>query len=77
MDWCTILFDGLDTSDLKHMPPFPFPKELFPPGTFPEGMKFSTDFHMPPAVEELLEKVGPGNCLTRRHQPLFRPSFLY
>ena len=41
------------------MPPFPFPKELFPPGTFPPGMKFSTDFHMPPAVEELLESGGP------------------
>ena len=41
------------------MPPFPFPKELFPPGTFPPGMKFSTDFHMPPAVEELLENGGP------------------
>ena len=41
------------------MPPFPFPKELFPPGNVPAGMKFSTDFHMPPAVEELLESGGP------------------
>ena len=43
------------------MPPFPFPKELFPPGTFPPGMKFSTDFHMPPALEEtpLAERPPP------------------
>jgi hypothetical protein len=53
------LLGGLEEEDLAHMPPFPFPKELFPPGTFPEGMKFSTDFHMPPAVEELLEQGGP------------------
>eukprot|EP00198_Chlamydomonas_reinhardtii_P011679 XP_001701016.1 DnaJ-like protein [Chlamydomonas reinhardtii] len=28
--------------ELARLPPFPFPKELFPPGTFPEGLRFSS-----------------------------------
>ena len=31
------MLEGLEEEDLAHMPPFPFPKELFPPGTFPEA----------------------------------------
>ena len=31
----------LSSSDLKRMPPFPFPECMFPPRTFPRGMKFS------------------------------------
>ena len=31
----------LSPSDLKRMPPFPFPAFMFPAGTFPKGMKFS------------------------------------
>ena len=53
------MLEGLHEDDLASMPPFPFPKALFPPGTFPPGMKFSDDFHVPPAVEELLESGGP------------------
>ena len=53
------MLEGLDEDDLARMPPFPFPEALFPPGTFPPGMRFAEDFHMPPAVEELLERGGP------------------
>ena len=53
------VLEGLDEDDLARMPPFPFPEALFPPGTFPPGMRFAEDFHMPPAVEELLERGGP------------------
>jgi hypothetical protein len=31
------LLNGLEDEDMADMPPFPFPKELFPPGTFPAG----------------------------------------
>ena len=53
------VFEGLDEDDLRNMPPFPFPEALFPPGTFPPGVVFSEDFHVPPAVQELLESGGP------------------
>ena len=48
---------GIDEDEIAAMPPFPFPEKLFPPGTFPKGMRFSSDFNLPPAVEEMLEKV--------------------
>ena len=59
---------GLSRQELAAMPPFPFPKELFPPGTFPEGMTFSSDGleNLPPQVEamlangELTSLVAPG-----------------
>ena len=78
---------GLTPSEMRKMPPFPFPERLFPPGTFPpvrdlrrkqqrasysldaawfvrywryaQGMRFSNDFNLPPAVDELLESGGP------------------
>ena len=48
---------GMSRAELAAMPPFPFPKELFPAGTFPEGLRFSRDGlqGVPPAVEALLE----------------------
>jgi hypothetical protein len=53
------MLEGLTTADIRSMPPFPFPERLFPAGTFPAGMRFSADFKLPPAVEELLEQSGP------------------
>ena len=53
------MLEGLTASDIRSMPPFPFPERLFPEGTFPAGMRFSSDFKLPPAVEELLEQSGP------------------
>ena len=53
------MLEGLTTADVRSMPPFPFPERLFPAGTFPAGMRFSADFKLPPAVEELLEQSGP------------------
>ncbi|KXZ47821.1 hypothetical protein GPECTOR_32g433 [Gonium pectorale] len=43
--------------ELSRLPPFPFPKELFPPGTFPPGLRFSSKGlkGMPPQVEELIQ----------------------
>ena len=53
------MLDGLGDADFASMPPFPFPKHLFPPDTFPENMRFSEEFHVPPAVAELVEREGP------------------
>lgn len=39
---------GMDEDDVAAMPPFPFPERLFPAGTFPKGMRFATDFNLPP-----------------------------
>jgi hypothetical protein len=47
---------GLSRQELQHMPPFPFPEKLFPPGTFPAGMRFSSDFNLPPQVRLTLYK---------------------
>ena len=54
------MLEGLEEEDLRHMPPFPFPEKLFPPGTFPKGMRFSTEFNLPPSVEEALENGDPN-----------------
>lgn len=50
------LFEGMGSEELQDMPPFPFPKELFPPGTFPEGVEFNTEglLGIPAALEEVL-----------------------
>jgi len=43
------------------MPPFPFPKFLFPTGTFPEGMRFEEDdvhFVPPPKVMAYIDEHG-------------------
>lgn len=39
------------------MPPFPFPRELFPPDTFPTGVQFTDESlnMLPPSVRELVE----------------------
>lgn len=45
---------GMSKRELAELPPFPFPKELFPPGTFPEGVRFSAmglAGGMPPQVK--------------------------
>ena len=56
---------GLDEDDVAAMPPFPFPEKLFPPGTFPKGMRFSSDFNLPPAVQEMLEKARRNTDVNR------------
>ena len=69
------MLDGLGDADFASMPPFPFPKHLFPPGTFPENMRFSEAFPVPPAVAELVERerdlLDGGSAvrvLTRPHR---------
>ena len=48
---------GMSAAEIRRMPPFPFPKELFPPGTFPEGMRFSCDglADLPPSMLKAIE----------------------
>ncbi|GLI65651.1 hypothetical protein VaNZ11_009251 [Volvox africanus] len=43
--------------ELARLPPFPFPKELFPPGTFPPGLRFSCKGMkgLPPQIDELIQ----------------------
>ena len=48
--WDVLQVGGMSAGDLKDMPPFPFPEKLFPPGTFPAGMRFSDEFNLPPQV---------------------------
>lgn len=56
------MVQGMSKEELEAMPPFPFPKELFPEGTFPEGMRFSSDgiAGMPPAMSEMLARGEMG-----------------
>lgn len=48
---------GMTKRELKEMPPFPFPREFFPRGTFPEGMRFSPGAlpGVPPSVLRALD----------------------
>lgn len=57
------MFNGLTQSDLAAMPPFPFPRELFPPDTFPAGVQFSSESldTLPPSVRELVETGQAGS----------------
>ena len=41
------MFAGMSAQELKEMPPFPFPKELFPPGKIP----------MIPAINQLITDI--------------------
>ncbi|PNH12507.1 DnaJ subfamily B member 11 [Tetrabaena socialis] len=43
--------------ELARLPPFPFPKELFPAGTFPPGLRFSSKGlkGMPPQLEAMIQ----------------------
>ena len=34
---------GMSAAEIAAMPPFPFPRELFPQGTFPKEMRFSSE----------------------------------
>ena len=47
----------MDPDDFDSMPPFPFPRELFPKDTFPAGMKTTREIltGLPPSVLELIE----------------------
>lgn len=77
------MFSGLSKADLASMPPFPFPKELFPPGTFPAGVRFSKKSldMLPPSVRELVETGQDGSLglmfqtSTQQLQP--EPSSLF
>ena len=62
------MLQGLSERDLAAMPPFPFPRELFPTGTFPPGVRFSRDGlqGVPPSVEALLG-AGDGAALGVMH----------
>jgi hypothetical protein len=53
----------MDPDDFDSMPPFPFPAELFPMGTFPVGMKTTREIltGLPPSVLELIE-TGQSEC---------------
>ena len=50
------MLHGMSPLELAAAPPFPFPKELFPEGTFPAGIKFAAGAAdmLPPSVEALL-----------------------
>ena len=52
---------GLGRSELAEMPPFPFPKELFPDGTFPAGLRCNSEGlkGTPPSVTAILEGDHP------------------
>ena len=58
----------MDPSDFAHMPPFPFPAELFPKGTFPKGMKTTREIltGLPPSVLELIETGKSGKARAPR-----------
>ena len=55
---------GMSKAELQAMPPFPFPRELFPPGTFPAGLRFSREGleQVPPSIEAL-RGAGDGAAL--------------
>ena len=57
------LVAGMSAAEIKAMPPFPFPKELFPEGTFPPGMRFSCDglAELPPSMMRALEEGDFGD----------------
>lgn len=57
------MFNGLTAADLSSMPPFPFPKELFPADTFPPGVQFADESlkMLPPSVRELVETGQAGS----------------
>ena len=46
-------------AELVEMPPFPYPRELFPPDTFPPGMRFSHSglAELPPSMREIANKI--------------------
>ena len=50
---------GMSRAELAAMPPFPFPKELFPPGTFPEGLRFSCSglSDLPPSMQRAMDQA--------------------
>jgi hypothetical protein len=54
------MFEGMSEEDIADMPPFPFPEKLFPPGTFPNGMKFSSEYNLPPQVSFKIQKGTAG-----------------
>jgi Ankyrin repeats (many copies) len=58
------MLKGMTTSELVAMPPFPFPEELLPAGTFPPGVRFSWEGlrGVPPSVKALLG-AGDGAAL--------------
>ena len=64
---------GMDPEDMEGMPPFPLPREFFPKGTIPEGMKTTMDHMkgMPPSVVELIET---GEVIPPPPPPLPRTS---
>ena len=49
---------GMPPAEIASMPPFPFPRELFPEGTFPPGMRFSSDGmgELPPSMVRAMEE---------------------
>ena len=63
MDGDSILemVEGMSEAELAEMPPFPFPKELFPKGTFPPGMRFTSEglSNLPPSMLSALEDGVP------------------
>ena len=52
------MLDGMSEREIASMPPFPFPKELFPEGTFPKGMRFSSEglSELPPSMLRAMEE---------------------
>lgn len=59
-DEVATLCRGMSAKELATMPPFPFPRYLFPSGTFPDGLRFEdeTTFAVPPKVREFIDENG-------------------
>ena len=55
------MLEGMTDEEVETMPPFPFPRELFPPGTFPEGLRCSSEGlkGVPPSVSAILKSDRP------------------
>ena len=56
---------SMSPAEIAAMPPFPFPRELFPEGTFPPGMRFSSDglADLPPSMQRAMEEGDLASVL--------------
>ena len=55
------MLEGMSEEEIRVMPPFPFPRELFPKGTFPPGLRCSSEGlkGVPPSVSSVLRSSRP------------------
>ena len=55
------MLGGMSEEEIRMMPPFPFPKELFPRDTFPPGLRCNSEGlkGIPPSVSAILKSDNP------------------